>query len=191
MMGMVVALGAPFAVVVAGQAAIVDSAASAAVASLLRVTEPLATPPPAKSEAQSQSTSWVQPAVALGAASAAAPAKAGRKRPPPPAAPTGVFVSARRVLELANARVEPRGSFVPSTAEHPAGLRLSGVAALGIGVEDGDILIEALGVAPRSSGDIIGAVIQARAARARYLSGTLWRRGQTLRITVEQPYLEP
>jgi hypothetical protein len=79
--------------------------------------------------------------------------------------------------------------FVEKTAQHPAGLRLSGVGGLGIGVQDGDILIEALGVTPRSAGQIIGAVIEARAHEARFLSGTLWRSGQTLRITVEQPYV--
>jgi hypothetical protein len=68
-------------------------------------------------------------------------------------------------------------------------LRLSGVAPLGIGVQDGDILIEALGMTPRSAGQVIGAIIEARSQKARALSGTLWRRGQTFRITVEQPYL--
>jgi hypothetical protein len=70
-------------------------------------------------------------------------------------------------------------------------LRLVGVAGLGIGVQDGDILIDAMGITPRSSGEIIGAIVQARAQRVRYLSGTLWRHGQTFRITVEQPYLDP
>ncbi|HYJ11429.1 MAG TPA: hypothetical protein VEX18_20545, partial [Polyangiaceae bacterium] len=59
---------------------------------------------------------------------------------------------------------------------------------LGIGVQDGDILTEALGITPQSPGQLIGGIIEARAKQARYLSGTLWRRGQVLRITVEQPY---
>jgi hypothetical protein len=58
-------------------------------------------------------------------------------------------------------------------------------------VQDGDILIEALGVTPRAPGQVIGAIIEARAQHARFLSGTLWRRGQTFPITVEQPYLVP
>jgi hypothetical protein len=80
---------------------------------------------------------------------------------------------------------------VARSAQHPAGLRLSGVTALGIGVHDGDVLVEALGATPASPGQVIGAIIQARADQARYLSGTIWRRGQTFRIVVEQPYAEP
>jgi len=94
------------------------------------------------------------------------------------------------VLKLAQSAARPRGSFVAPTPQHPAGLRLSGVAALGIGLQDGDILIEALGIAPRAPGEIIGAILAARAKQARYLSGTLWRQGQTFRITVEQPYID-
>jgi hypothetical protein len=107
----------------------------------------------------------------------------------PPRAPGALFVSAAKVLELSQSTARPQGAFVAATATHPAGLRLSGVVGLGIGVQDGDILIEALGVSPKSPGQIIGAIIDARAKQVRYLSGTLWRRGQVLRITVEQPYL--
>ena len=35
----------------------------------------------------------------------------------------------------------------------------------------------------------VGNGLEARARQERWLSGTLWRAGQTLRITVEQPYL--
>jgi hypothetical protein len=48
-----------------------------------------------------------------------------------------------------------------------------------------------MGISPRTSGEIIGAIVEARARRVRALSGTLWRGGQTFRITVEQPYLDP
>lgn len=111
-------------------------------------------------------------------------------RRPRPQTANVLFVSAANVLELAQGASPPRGAFVGAAGSQPAGLRLSGVAALGIGVEDGDILIEALGVEPRSPGQIIGVVLEARAKRLRYVSGTLWRRGQTLRIVVEQPYPE-
>lgn len=104
-------------------------------------------------------------------------------------APTALFISQATVLKLAESAVRPRGAFVGQTAEHPPGLRLSGVASLGIGLQDGDILIEALGIAPRGPGEVIGAIIEARARNARLLSGTVWRQGQTFRLTVEQPYL--
>ena len=106
------------------------------------------------------------------------------------AKPSALFVSEATVLKLAQSAVRPRGSFVGKSLEHPAGLRLSDVAGLGIGVQDGDILIEALGITPRTPGQIIGAIIEARAKQARLLSGTLWRQGQTFLITVEQPYVD-
>jgi hypothetical protein len=106
-----------------------------------------------------------------------------------PNKPSAIFLSAGRVLDLAKGQVRPSGRFVAATQGHPGGLLLTGVAPLGIGLQDGDVLLEALGSAPTSPGQVIGAIIEARAQRAAYLSGTIWRRGQTFRITVEQPYL--
>ena len=47
------------------------------------------------------------------------------------------------------------------------------MAALGIGVQDGDILVEALGVQPRSPGQLIGAIIEAR-AQLGVVGSSLW-----------------
>jgi hypothetical protein len=119
----------------------------------------------------------------------AAPRRPAKNKPAPPSTAGALFVSRAKVLALAQSAARPQGSFVPQTIDHPAGLRLTGVGGLGIGVSDGDILIEALGVTPRSAGQIIALVLQARAQKVPVLSGALWRRGQILRITVEQPYL--
>jgi hypothetical protein len=100
-------------------------------------------------------------------------------------------VSAQSVLRLSKSGAQPSGSFVPRSEQHPAGIRLVGVAALGIGVQDGDILVDAMGIPARARGEIIGAIIEARARRVKALSGTLWRAGHTFTITVEQPYLDP
>jgi hypothetical protein len=183
-----IALCAPFVVVAKAQGALAESVVSASVAALVRATKPLApTAAPIEPIAEAAVLGFDLPAVD-GAALVQGPA---RKRQPAPAKPQALFVSAASVLQLAKTAARPQGTFVAQGPEHPAGLRLVGVAGLGIGVQDGDILIDALGVTPRSSGEIIGAIIQARARRVRYLSGTLWRRGQTFRITVEQPYLDP
>lgn len=123
-------------------------------------------------------------------AETAKPAHRGRVKAPKPVLPS-LLVTEAMVLRLAQSGARPHGSFVPETAEHPAGLRLGGVAPLGIGVQDGDILVEALGLVPRAPGEIVGAIIDARAKRVRQLSGTLWRQGQFFRITVQQPYLLP
>src|SRR5262249_47473236 len=145
---------------------------------LLRVTAPLApavaVPEPGEPEPELSS---VETSPAAAAVAGKAPQRWKR---PAAKAPGALFVSQATVLELARSSARPRGAFVAETSEHPAGLRLSGVAALGIGVQDGDILIEALGITPRSPGQVIGAIIEARAQKARVLSGTLWRQGQTL-----------
>lgn len=179
------ALGAPFwlAAVVAGRA--VAPASSACVAALLRLTAPLTTQPPVAAPVEPVLDSPIELSFE---AATKGPRKAG-KAPAKPSKPSALFVSGDTVLKLSRSAAQPRGAFVTESAEHPAGLRLTGVAALGIGLQDGDILIEALGMTPRAPEQVIGAIIEARAKQARFLSGTVWRAGQTFRITVEQPYL--
>lgn len=181
------ALGMPFAFVSAANR-YVEPLSHAAVDVLLVVSAPLR---PSASVSVAEAPLELDeplPSETRLTATGKAPA-AGKGRTARPPAQGTLFVSAAKVLELSQSAARPQSAFVPATATHPAGLRLSGVAGLGIGVQDGDILIEALGVTPQSPGQIIGAIIEARAKQARYLSGKLWRRGQVLRITVEQPYL--
>jgi hypothetical protein len=187
------ALGSPFALVASSAGAFVEPLSRAAVGALLSASSALSAPsaprlPPEPLELDAE----LPPSDALASSNTKpAGARAGRAgRAIRPQSPAALFVSAAKVLRLSQGSARPQGELVAATAQHPAGLRLSGVAALGIGVQDGDILVEALGAAPRSPGQIIGGIIEARAQRARYLSGTLWRRGQTLKITVEQPYLQ-
>ncbi len=173
--------------VTAGQAALVAPLADAGVAVLLRLSAPLAQAavpaaveddvPPVEVQAADE------PAVT---ATKGEPRRGARLAPNKPSA---IFLSAARVLELAKGQARPSGRFVAATQGQPGGLLLTGVAPLGIGLQDGDVLIAALGSASTSPGQVIGAIIEARAQRAAYLSGTIWRRGQTFRITVEQPYL--
>jgi hypothetical protein len=191
------ALGLPFVLVASSVSGFVEPLSRLAVEALLRASAPLQAPaepaplvePPSSGE-PSSSGEPLAPNESVLAAGRKAPAgrkvTASRPQPPP-----SLFVSAAKVLQLSQSAARPQGAFVAATAAHPSGLRLSGVAALGIGVQDGDILIEAMGMSPQSPGQIIGAIIEARAKQARYLGGTIWRRGQTFRITVEQPYLSP
>jgi|GEM_PF-4446320 len=180
-------LGGPFLVAAHLTGGLVAPLTSTIVTALLRVTAPFTAAP--EPELEADATDLVPDgARTVGLEVAPKPALRAAK-PRPPAKPSALFVSEATVLKLAQSAARPRGSFVAQSPEHPAGLRLSGVAALGIGVQDGDILIEALGITPRAPAEIIGAIIEARAKRARLLSGTLWRSGQTFPITVEQPYL--
>jgi hypothetical protein len=180
------ALAAPFLVVARVSHAALAPLTEVTVAALLRLTAPLAVPvalPPPETSVEVEVA--VDEPTELATQRGRKPGRAPKALPKAPAA---LFVSRTTVLALAQSAARPRGSFVAKTALHPAGLQLSGVAALGIGLQDGDILIEAMGIAPRASAEIVGAVVEARARRAEALSGTIWRRGQTFRITVQQPY---
>jgi S1-C subfamily serine protease len=120
------------------------------------------------------------------------PGKAGKpgKRRGKVAAERGVFVSAATVLGLASRGVVPRAVPVPASGSRPAGLRLLGVAALGIGMRDGDILTHVLGAPAGSVAAVIEAVVRARASNVPVISGTFWREGRSLSLAVEQPYLD-
>ncbi len=103
----------------------------------------------------------------------------------------GLRIDRDVVLELANRGVRPRGVFVPKRSEQPAGLALYGVGALGIGMQDGDILTHINGVPAASAGQVVSAVIAARGARASVIAGRFWRKGEFWQLAVEQPYLDP
>ena len=182
-----VVLAVPFFVAARAAASLVAPIGARVAGTLSRLVAPLRTPQVAPAEPSV--TELAQPFEPELAFDVATKPKAHVGKAPARAKPSALFVSQATVLELAQTSARPRGAFVPQTSEHPAGLRLSGVAGLGIGLADGDILTEALGLTPRGPGEIIGAIIEARARHARFLSGTVWRRGDSFRITVEQPYL--
>lgn len=181
-------LAVPFFVAARAAASLVAPWGTRVAGTLSRLVAPLQTPDVAPAEPDVAEVA--QPVEAeLSFEVATKPKGRGAVKAPAKSKPSALFVSQATVLKLAQTSARPRGAFVPQTSEHPAGLRLSGVAALGIGLQDGDILTEALGITPRGPGEIIGAIIEARAQHARFLSGTAWRHGESFRITVEQPYL--
>jgi S1-C subfamily serine protease len=148
-------------------AAVVDEDAALAASAF---DESLARPPPASS------------------ANPAARKTASKRRSKP--VRTGVFISAANVLRLAQGAAMPRAVAVGPHGARPAGLRLIGVGALGIGMRDGDVLTRVLGAPVGSAGEVISRVISARARRAREISGEFWRDGAPCSLVVEQPYLE-
>ena len=103
----------------------------------------------------------------------------------------GIRVAASTVLRLANAGLCPSGAPVQAVGGRPAGLVLSGVSGLGIGMQDGDVLTRAAGRPALSPGDVVGVVLASRGAGAPEISGQFWRDGEPWQLTVEQPYLAP
>jgi hypothetical protein len=100
----------------------------------------------------------------------------------------GIRISAAQVLALAERRAMPQAMPVKANAYHPAGLLLRGVSALGVGVQDGDVLTEAAGQKATSVATVIGVVLAARARQSPEISGRFYRAGVPFLVTVEQPY---
>jgi hypothetical protein len=97
-------------------------------------------------------------------------------------------ISAAQVLSLAARRAMPDAAPVRASAEHPAGLQLRGVSALGVGLQDGDVLTEAAGQRAGSVATVVGVVLAARARHSSEISGRFYRAGVPYLVTVEQPY---
>lgn len=121
----------------------------------------------------------------------AAVRRSGTHAPPAPATASpgskGVFVSAQAVLRLANARAIPDGRPVPADGARPAGVQLSGVGGLGIGMRDGDVLTTAAGAPVRSKAQVIGLVASALGKGAETISGSFWRDGERYNLVVRVP----
>ena len=102
----------------------------------------------------------------------------------------GVRISAAQVLALAARRAMPGAVPVPATTRHPAGLMLSGVSALGVGLQDGDVLTEAAGQKATSVAAVVGIVLAARGRQVPEISGRFYRGWVPFALSVEQPYPE-
>jgi len=101
---------------------------------------------------------------------------------------SALFVSANTVLRIASTKVNLRGVPVAKQGARPAGLRLVGVSALGVGLVDGDVLTRALGQPALSREAVVRAVLVARARRERVLEGEFYRGNERWVLQVEQPY---
>jgi hypothetical protein len=103
----------------------------------------------------------------------------------------GLRVSTERVLRLARAGAVPSSQFVAAGPTRAAGLRLLGVSALGIGMQDGDVLTHVAGVPVTDRGQVVNLVLHARARRAAQISARFSRDGETWLLVVDLPYPEP
>ncbi len=89
----------------------------------------------------------------------------------------GIYVGKETVLRLVRAGVVPTGQPVAASSSHPAGILLSGVGALGIGLHDGDILTDVEGRPVRTEAQVVGMVLAARSRHAEQMSAVVWRSG--------------
>jgi hypothetical protein len=101
---------------------------------------------------------------------------------------SGVFIGANTVLRLAASGVVPEGRPVDASGGRPAGIQLSGVSALGVGVHDGDVLTEVAGRPVRTEGQVVGMVLALRARRESSISAAFYRGSERWSLVVEMPY---
>ena len=146
--------------------------------------------PPEQEPPQGSADEFGPPfAGAPGVRAAAFDAKRPRQPPRARAAPArGIRISSAQVLALAARRAMPSAVFVKESPQRPAGLQLSGVSALGVGLQDGDVLTEAAGQRVSSVAAVVGLVLAARARGESEISGRFYRGGVPFSLTVEQPY---
>jgi hypothetical protein len=91
----------------------------------------------------------------------------------------GIYVGKEAVLRLVRAGVVPTGQPTAASSSHPAGILLSGVGALGIGLHDGDILTDVEGHPVRTEAQVVGMVLAARSRHAEQMSAIIWRASDT------------
>jgi hypothetical protein len=98
----------------------------------------------------------------------------------------GVLVRRSVVLAAVQRGVRPSAHAIAESSEHPAGLIVYGWGGIG-GLQDGDIITRVGGHQPSSSGDVAAAVVAAYRRKVYAVSGTIFRDGEEIRVTVELP----
>jgi hypothetical protein len=124
-------------------------------------------------------------------ANGSTPKKKGKAKKAPSSSHGGpsVYVSARTILRLANARAVPRAQSVAATDERPGGVQLLDVSAFGVGMQDGDVITEVAGRQVRGEGDIVAVVLAVRSQQAPTVSAVFYRGKLRGSLVVGMPYL--
>jgi hypothetical protein len=102
-----------------------------------------------------------------------------------PRKPRRIFVGPELVRQATAPAARPRAQFVARSEQHPAGVAFQSAGALEGTVRAGDILVQAEGQPIVNFEQLVAVVGNAYERRARYVTGRLWRRGETYDVTVE------
>ncbi len=113
-------------------------------------------------------------------------ARANRALRSPP-----IFISNERLRRLGPEQLTRVGA-TTAVDEHgnPAGVRLSGVGALGVGLVDGDVVTHIDGRPTPTADDATAAGFAAWNAHSRTAHATIVRAGETIAVTLEIPTLD-
>lgn len=161
-----------------------------AVAVAARISDAVPRVNPQPSDEPPEASDEREPAAFAASSSAARERTAGKGRVPVRVGNVahGIRISAAQVLALAARRAMPQAVPVKATTDHPAGLMLRSVSALGVGLQDGDVLTEAAGQKAASVATVVGIVLAARGRQVPEISGRFYRGWVAFGLTVEQPY---
>jgi hypothetical protein len=96
-----------------------------------------------------------------------------------------IFVGPDLVQKATAPAARPRAQFVARSEQHPAGVAFQSAGALEGTVRTGDILVQAEGQPIASFEQLVAIVGKSYERRTKYVTGRLWRRGETYDVTVE------
>jgi hypothetical protein len=116
-----------------------------------------------------------------------APARAGTDRVNPSRAPRPrrIFVGPEMIRRAIPPSARPRSTYTDRTGDRPSGMLIQSSGALSGTIVPGDVLFEAEGRPITSFEQLVSIVGQAYQRKAKYLSGRLYRKGETWAVTVE------
>ncbi len=118
---------------------------------------------------------------------------ANKRRPSKaPEQQTFARLDAKQVLSFANSGQVPRGTAVAARGSCPAGIRLRNVGGFGLGLSDGDLLVQVGGAPVTERSEVVSAVLAARGRKQGAVDALVLRPSTGCRVgvhvTVEQPY---
>lgn len=118
--------------------------------------------------------------------------KSKRRTPVAPEQQSFARLGADEVLAFANRGQVPRGSSVAARGNCPAGIRLRNVGGFGLGLSDGDLLVQVGGTPVTERSEVVSAVLAARGRKEGAVEALVLRPSTGCsvgyRVTVEQPY---
>jgi hypothetical protein len=99
--------------------------------------------------------------------------------------PRRIFVGPAMIRRAIPPSARPRSTWTDRSGDRPAGMLIQSPGALSGTIVPGDVLFEAEGRPIASFEQLVSIVGQAYQRKAKYLSGRLYRKGETWAVTVE------
>jgi hypothetical protein len=108
-----------------------------------------------------------------------------RAAPPRVRRPHRIFVGPAMIRRAIPSSARPKSTWTDRSGDRPAGMLIQSGGVLSGTIVPGDVLFEAEGQPITSFEQLVATVGQAYQRKAKYLSGRLYRKGETWAVTVE------